>query len=383
MLSGPELSEDQLPRSPEPHPSSLSSKEEDWREQYEKLEGRMNDENSYLHEVIVNLNNEILELKQTVGWLKEHPAENRLDQQLRADLEEKEGEVRRLEEQQQLAEIQLSTALHESSRVKQEFQHILHEKSEHLAEMEREMGRLRRSKQQYDEVLAKKEEEKRAELDGYQKHIEGLNEEISELKCETDSLNAEIAELKDKAAGLLEEKASVEEQMARLKKRYESAMEENDSLIRWRGEAESELTDSRKLRQQWEREATLNIDALQDENNVLREYARKAAEENSELKDMLRMAEDNDTSMTRQLEQSEAGKYALVKECEELRSKVDQYRQLCLQNESHIDNLLNERDYLAQKVESLSSKHPTNIANIANENEQLRGKLEATSAELE
>jgi hypothetical protein len=80
-------------------------------------------------------------------------------------------------------EIQLNTAVHESSKLKQEFQQILHEKSEQFNEKERELGKLKRVKQQYDEALSKKDEEKQAELEGYSKHIEMCNEEINDLKC--------------------------------------------------------------------------------------------------------------------------------------------------------------------------------------------------------
>lgn len=62
--------------------------------------------------------------------------------------------------------------------------------------MDSELGKLKRMKQQYDEALLRKEEDRQSELDGYRKHIEGLNEEITELKGITDTLSGEISDLK-------------------------------------------------------------------------------------------------------------------------------------------------------------------------------------------
>lgn len=60
---------------------------------------------------------------------------------------------------------------------------------------------------------------------------------------------AEISELKDRLVIVSEDRSSLEEQVLKLKKRYESVIDENESLLRWRNEAESELSETRQRRQ--------------------------------------------------------------------------------------------------------------------------------------
>lgn len=69
---------------------------------------------------------------------------------------------------------------------------------------------------------------------------------------------------------------------------------------------------------------------------MLRDYAKKSTEEIAELKDLLRMAEDNDRGATRQLQELEKAKFMLMKDNEELQDKLEQYGQLCVQNEGYI-----------------------------------------------
>lgn len=71
-----ELSEDQLPRSPLSKPENRASiessqdREDEWREHYERLESRMQDETIYLRDIVTSLNAEILELRQANNWPK-------------------------------------------------------------------------------------------------------------------------------------------------------------------------------------------------------------------------------------------------------------------------------------------------------------------------
>lgn len=163
-------------------------------------------------------------------------------------------------------------------------------------------------------------------------------------------MNGEIFQLRDRLVVFSEERVSLEEQITKIKNRYDSIIDENDSLIRWRSEAESEINESKKYRQELERETSHDLDSLRDENTMLREYTRKSADEIAELKEMLRLAEDNDVRSSHQLEQLQATKFTLHKESDEMRKALDHYKQICMQNESYVSNLLKQRDLLNQKL---------------------------------
>lgn len=147
-----------------------------------------------------------------------------------------------------------------------------------------------------------------------------------------------------------DEKCHLEDQLSTFRKRYDSMMDENNSLIRWRSEMESEITHAKDQHQMLDQEATISLDTLRNENNMLREYTKKSAEEIAELKDVIRLAEDNDLRNSRHLEQLEFTKVTLLKESDDLKKTVEHYKQICVQNESYIKNLMKERDFLNQKL---------------------------------
>jgi hypothetical protein len=110
----------------------------------------------------MNLNAEITEHKQQIMRIRENPAEllpkvEERERQFKNSLSVRETEYRKLEEVHHKLEVQLSVATFETNRIRQETQIIIQQKTNQIGDMERELNRLARLKQQYDEALLKKD----------------------------------------------------------------------------------------------------------------------------------------------------------------------------------------------------------------------------------
>lgn len=77
----------------------------------------------------------------------------------------------------------------------------------------------------------------------------------------------------------------------------------------------------------------------------------------------------------------------MEKEQGELYRKLEHYKELCIQNDTYIQTMARERDFLSERVQKaeyeLQSQPPNEVSKLKVQNEELRVKLEGIMAKLD